>query len=177
MRRRQRPGVDWAAAIRGARPIPSGRERLGPAADIEGVDLAGLAVRHRLSGPGAPAWTLVLFLSGSCQGCLELWPLLTPGAVAPEVAVVAVARSRAEDPASLRALAPPGGQVVLSDRAFSDFGVQGAPFLVVASGSRPTLVRESVAFGSEQVRAEVAAARAGQEGSGAPFLRAAPGGC
>ena len=112
---------------------------------------------------GTGHWTLVLFLGPGCDGCRPLWEALADPRAAglcTDEAVVAVARSGA-DPDALRALAPAGARVVVSDAAWRAYRVQGPPFFALIDGTGPPRVAtEGVAWGIDQVAGYVAGARA-----------------
>jgi hypothetical protein len=127
-----------------------------PVADLRGAGLDGMERTVRLSGGAASPWTLLLFLSSECEGCGDLWPLLTEAALPRSVRVVAVVRAVGEDEARLVELEPPGGLVLASEAAWEDYGVLGAPFYVLVSRSSPAVMAESVAWGAEQLVAHVA---------------------
>jgi hypothetical protein len=136
--------------LRRLRPIPTyGDHPTTVPHDVGGVDPSGQACFVALTGEAAPA--LLLFLSSDCLGCRDLWEgtgalvaLLPAG-----VRTVLIARGpETEDVAAIAALVPEGVPTVLSTQAFTDYRVQGAPFLVVVDGD---IVRtEGVAWGVEE---------------------------
>src|SRR5579875_3769440 len=101
----------------GSRP-----ERARP---VTGVTLSGESVVHRLDDP----WTLLLFVSTACDGCLELWDeLVRAHATLPTaVTLLVVVHGSGEDASALsdRARSAP---VVMSEQAWEDYGVHSPPF-------------------------------------------------
>ena len=80
-----------AEVLRRARPIPTYRDHPATVGhDLVGVDPSGASRSVRIRG-GAEA-VCVLFLSSSCQGCLDLWEGMGElgRTLGPEVRVVAV---------------------------------------------------------------------------------------
>ncbi len=128
----------------GSRP-----ERARP---VTGVTLSGESVVHRLDDP----WTLLLFVSTACDGCLELWDeLVRAHATLPTaVTLLVVVHGSGEDASALsdRARSAP---VVMSEQAWEDYGVHSPPFFVLVD--RAGVVRtEGVAWSIEQVATAVA---------------------
>lgn len=162
-------------AVPGRRSTP-----LGPdpwVRQVVGFDLDGRPATVALSGTAGR--TLLLFLSGDCDGCRPLWEAAgDPGrwTLATGDRVVAVTRDRrgagqdkgwdngddkGEDLEALGRLAPNGSQVVLSSAAWADYGVSGPPFFVLVDGRSQRVLTEGVAWAVEQVAAHVADALAG----------------
>ena len=111
----------------------------GRAYDVVGETPEGAAVHIGVLG-GRQA-TLLAFLSSGCVTCEPLWEGLRRGqpALPDRARVVAVTRGPgAERPARLRALAPDGVPVVMSDAAWEDYGVPGAPYFVYVDGTAVT---------------------------------------
>jgi hypothetical protein len=147
-------------------PIPTyGEAPVTPASDLQGVDLAGRPVEIDLLASGG--WTLVLFLSARCDGCLTIWEALADpvgsGLVSDEVVVVVTRDSAVDDPQELSRLAPSAATVVMSSQAWAAYRVQGPPFFALVDG-RPeaasTVATEGVAWAVPQIAADVARARA-----------------
>ncbi|HET7488665.1 MAG TPA: hypothetical protein VFJ85_12105 [Acidimicrobiales bacterium] len=116
-------------------PAPAGGRSGRPAPDVAGHTPAGDAAHVGVAGDR----TLVAFLSGGCVSCQPLWDGLRDGRPAlPERArVVVVTRGPgAESPARLLRLAPGGVPVVMSDAAWDDYAVPGAPYVVWVDGGR-----------------------------------------
>lgn len=130
----------------------------GLAYDVAGVTPDGDAVHIGVGGRQA---TLLAFLSSGCVSCQPLWDGLARGEPRlPELArVVAVTRGPgAESPGRLRPLAPPDVPVVMSDAAWSDYGVSGSPYVVYVDGGRIT--GEGSVQGWDQLRSLLARATA-----------------
>jgi len=149
-----------AELLRRLTPIPTYRDH--PATtphDVAGVDPGGAPVRLAILERADPM--LLLFLSSSCQGCLDLWHGLDQlrDALPPALDLAVVTRGTDhEDAAVIAELGRSEGAfpVVMSAAAYADYRVAGPPFLVVVDG---TQVRtEGVAWGiAETTRATLAA--------------------
>jgi hypothetical protein len=112
------------------------------APDIVGETLAGDVVKLAL-GPGAPR-TLLAFLSTGCSVCGSLWEELRGGdPVAPGIRIVVVTKgSDRESLTRLERIAPAQGELVMSNAAWSDYGVVSTPhFVLVGSDTRRILGR------------------------------------
>ncbi|MHB8219693.1 MAG: hypothetical protein ACYDHU_05140 [Acidimicrobiales bacterium] len=132
-------------ALDGLVPVPTFRDSPStPGTDISGVDPNGAPAEIAIVGSGH--CTLVLFLSSSCHGCGPAWQALTdPEAcgLAAQDAVVAVTRVPPhEDADAVRALAPSGARVVMSDAAWHAYRVHGPPFFALVDGSGSAPVAE-----------------------------------
>jgi hypothetical protein len=113
-----------------------------PAPDIVGETLAGDVVKLTL-GPGAPR-TLLAFLSTGCSVCGSLWEELRAGTpVAPGIRIVVVTKgSDRESLTRLGRVAPAQGELVMSNAAWSDYGVVSTPhFVLIDSHARQILGR------------------------------------
>ena len=113
-----------------------------PAPDIVGETLAGDSVKLAL-GPGAPR-TLLAFLSTGCSVCSALWEELRAGGpVAPGLRIVVVTKgSDRESLTRLERISPAGGELVMSNSAWSDYGVVSTPhFVLVEPDARRILGR------------------------------------
>lgn len=134
LRALHRLGVDLDT---GAPSVPApGAAPVGTAYDVAGVTPDGDAVHVGVLG-GRQA-TLLAFLSSGCVTCEPLWDGLRRGG--PELPdrarVVAVTRGAGhESPARLQGLAPDGVPVVMSDAAWEDYAVPGAPYFVYVDGA------------------------------------------
>lgn len=139
-------------------PIPTYRGVPStPASDVDGTDLEGGPVRLRVADGGG--WTLLLFLSTSCEGCREVWGSLDGTLAAGATGAVPVVVTRGpgeEDPDQLRCLAPPTVTVVQSSLAWRAYRVHGPPFFALVGGREPRVVAEGVAWASVQVAEELA---------------------
>ncbi len=122
--------------------VAYGRSAGAEAPDIVGETLAGDVVKLAL-GPGAPR-TLLAFLSTGCSVCGSLWEQLRAGdPVAPGIRIVVVTKgSDRESLTRLERIAPTQGQLVMSNAAWSDYGVVSTPhFVLVDSDARRILGR------------------------------------
>jgi len=105
-----------------------------PAPPLRGVDPAGTEREITLGRGGRH---LVAFLTSSCAPCQALWAGLAAGSQTPAGTHLAIVTP---DPATesrraIVALAPAGADVVMSSRAWFDYGVAGAPwFALVVDG-------------------------------------------
>jgi hypothetical protein len=110
-------------------PDPPSAARGDPAApELAGVTPSGDAVKLALTG--SP--TLLAFLSSGCTSCGGFWERLGDSRPAPELRTVIVTRGPdREQPAKLRSLAPEAVPVVMSSRAWGDYGVPGTPYFVL----------------------------------------------
>jgi len=161
-----RPAPPWRPPpLDGLVPVPTFRDQPAtPASDISGLDLDGQPVDVALLGSGR--WTLLVFLSAGCHGCLPIWEALgdpVASGLATDELVVAVTRDASvDDPAALRGVSVPGVPVVMSSAAWQAYRVQGPPFFVLvgpdaAPGSR--VATEGVAWGVAQIADDVRRAR------------------
>jgi hypothetical protein len=121
------------------------------ASDVTGVTLAGDAVKLGL-GPGSES-TLLAFLSSGCAACEPLWATLREGAEVPGGArVVIVAKDRDnESSVRLGELAPPGRELVLSSRAWRDYGVPASPHFVLVDGQSGTIAGSGTGLAWDQI--------------------------
>lgn len=146
-------------------PIPARtRPRPGTADDLVGTDLDGNPAAITVAASGRS--TLLLFLSSGCDGCRPLWAatadpqdagLVRPGG---ERVVVVTRDAATEDLVELRALAGAGAAVVMSSDAWASYGVHGPPFFCLVEGVNGRVATEGVAWGVQQVAADVSRARA-----------------
>lgn len=105
-----------------------------PAHDISGATLDGGAIGMRLVG--GEHRTLLAFLSSGCSTCFILWKTM-PSQAPTNLRVVAVTRSPEDESVTgLKELAPEGFPVVMSSRAWADYGVPGSPYFVLVDGER-----------------------------------------
>jgi hypothetical protein len=112
----------------------------------------------------AGGWTLLLFLSTTCDGCADLWEAFARPADAVlggDVEVVLITRSpTVERPEDVGRLAG-GATVVMSETAWLDFEVHSGPFFVLIDGPARRTASEGVAWSVEQMRAAITAVRSG----------------
>ena len=126
---------------------------------VYGKTPSGRPVAYALRDSG---WTLLVFLSTSCDGCQELWDAFADPESSPmprDLTTVVVTRgSPLEAPDGVARL---GGSasVVMSDDAWSDYGVHAGPFFVLVDGSAAQVVSEGVAWSLDQITGAIAAAR------------------
>lgn len=133
---------------------------LGPrpttARTVTGVTPHGEPMEATVSG----GWTLLLFLSTTCDGCLELWESFADQRVpiAEDLGVVLITKpdEEAEDVARLAG----STRVVMTETAWSDYEVHSGPFFVMIDGRTDRIATEGVAWSVEQIRSALAAARA-----------------
>ena len=140
--------------VAGLRPIPTGAPGEAPdwpAADLHGVAPDGSPVSVLLAE--ADASLLLVFLAVDCDGCGTFWRGLADGILAPGVVPVVVTRGPADvDPARVAALADGfTGNVVMGDRAWSEYRVTGYPFLVLVDPGDRRILAEAVGFGWDDV--------------------------
>jgi hypothetical protein len=143
-----------AEILRRVRPIPTYRDHPATSpADIEGVTPAGEPLKIHIVDSKDPV--LLVFLSSSCLGCMDLWEgtAALRQSLPAALRIILVTRGPDhEDVEAITALCPADTTTVMSTQAFRDYGVSGPPFLaVVCDGSVQT---EGVAWGlAETVRA------------------------
>lgn len=134
--------------------------------DVAGRTPDGDAVHIGVGGRQA---TLLAFLSSGCVSCQPLWDGLHRGQPRlPDLArlVVVTRGPGAESPGRLRPLAAPGVPVVMSDAAWSDYGVAGSPYVVYLAGGR--VVGEGSVTSWDQLRSLLARAGADAAPSAGP---------
>ena len=157
-------------------PVLSPRQGdLGAAVDIAGTSPQGEAIAVGIAG--AEHRTMLAFLSSGCTTCRALWKALSLDAAGPGASptgaqralpvgtrVVVVTRDPTEEsPAAVGNLAPAGTVVVMSSRAWSDYGVPGSPYFVCVDGPSASIVGEGTAATWEQLGELVAQAFAESE--------------
>jgi len=118
-------------------PVPTYRDRPATLAeDVSGVGVGGEPVEVAVLGTGR--WTLLIFLSTGCQGCLPIWEALADpvrgGLVTDELAVVITRDPDQEDVEELRSLAPGEVPLVMSSTTWAAYRVQGPPFFALVDG-------------------------------------------
>ncbi len=143
------------------RPIPTYRDHPATSpVDIEGVTPGGDPLSVTIVNAVDPV--LLVFVSSSCLGCLDLWEGTAElrRSLPDGVHIVLVTRGpEHEDAGAIAALDPGDTPIVMSSQAFRDYRVGGPPFLsVVADGEVRT---EGVAWGIEET------VRATRQGLGA----------
>jgi hypothetical protein len=120
---------------------------------IRGTTVAGEPVAHEL-GEG---WTLLMFLSTSCDGCQELWDAFGhPDASVLPIGVRQLVVTRRSMENTDKVLGCQGrATVVMSDEAWADYGVHSGPFFVLVDGGRSKIATEGVAWAVDQIAAAV----------------------
>lgn len=135
-------------------PPPPARAREGAAPAVSGSTPDGGAIALELAA-GTP--TLLAFLASGCTTCAGFWDALGERRL-PGVRVLIVAHGEErESPARLRRLAPEAVPVVMSSRAWEDYGVPGSPYFVLVDGE---IRGEGVATSWEALASLVSDARA-----------------
>ncbi|HEX3453547.1 MAG TPA: hypothetical protein VHS03_02895, partial [Gaiellaceae bacterium] len=146
--------VDGPAVLRprGSRMPSSPNRVLTAAHDLGGVGLRDDAVHVPVVG--VQHRTLLAFLSSGCLTCRTFWDALhDPRAVDDDVRVVIVTKDPAEESVSeLRRLAPDDVPVVMSGRAWADYGVPGSPYFVLVDGPGERVLGEGTGMSWDQVR-------------------------
>lgn len=133
--------------------------RPGTVRSVQGTVPSGEPVEFEVT---ERPWTLLVFLTSACDGCEELWRAFADPESLPfprDVDVVVVTRGpRFEGPDKVACLAG-SGSVVMSDDAWTDYGVHTGPFYVLVDGSAVRVVTEGVAWSLEQIASAVSTAR------------------
>lgn len=147
----------------GLQAIPTerpGRTVERPAADLVGTGPDGRTLEVAVDAGGPRAGRLlVAFLSTDCLGCEVFWDgfrSVEALGLPDDVSLVAVARGRGPtgpEQVVRRSAGVTRVPVMVSDRAWTDYGVHGYPQFVVVDRSTATVVGESVAMGWDDVRA------------------------
>jgi hypothetical protein len=134
-------------------PVPVHRASGSPAADVVGMTPDGEAVA--LGVVGASHDTVLAFLTTGCITCAGFWRAFGEyglDALGSSGRVVIVTRDASEESESkVRELAPRRVPVVMSSRAWSDYGVPGAPYFIQVQGTSGRVVGEGTASGWEQL--------------------------
>jgi hypothetical protein len=141
----------------GSPPAPRGPVALpdpsATAPDVVGRGLADEAIVVRLGG--VEQNTVLAFLSSSCTTCLAFWDdFARPGGVAlpPATRLVIVTKDQDEEsPVLIDELKPPGVEVVMSSRAWSDLNVPGSPYVVAVDGPSGRVIGEGTGMSWDQV--------------------------
>jgi hypothetical protein len=132
-------------------------QRHGSAGPVAGVDPRGRPVDAPMERR-----TLLLFLSTSCDGCLDLWAAFAgrqPAPLPAGVDALLITRGPGiERPDAVAALAG-SARVVMGDAAWTDYEVHSGPFFVLVDAGR--VLTEGVAWSVGQIRGAVEAATAG----------------
>ena len=151
-----------AEVLAGVTPIPLHRDQLNRVAPaINGTNLRG-GETHFPSGR-ATGQSLLLFLSLTCTGCLDLFAALEcPEQFAgSETEVVVILRSlEVDEKERIRAVLH-GTQCLVSPSAWSDYRVSGPPFYVLVDHDQSKIITEGVAWGVASISEGITAARHG----------------
>jgi hypothetical protein len=107
-------------------------------------------------------WTLLLFLSSTCDGCQEIWDSVADperSKIPSDLSTLVVTRWARERPEAVARLCGTA-TVVMSDEAWPDYGVHSGPFFVLVDGRREKVATEGVAWSVKQITSAVGTARA-----------------
>jgi hypothetical protein len=132
--------------------------RSGLVHPIQGRTLSGDPITHDL----LDGWTLLMFLSTSCDGCRQLWESVADpehSQMPADLATLVITRDAQEASTDVARLCGTAA-VVMSDEAWPDYGVHSGPFFVLVDGRQAKVATEGVAWSVEQITAAVGAARA-----------------
>jgi hypothetical protein len=126
----------------------------GPSAntahDVRGETSAGKHVAVALAAAaGAPARTLLAFLSTGCTTCGPFWQAAasaTPPGLPAGTRVLAITRGpRSESVSAVGDHELAGVPVVMSDEAWEQYGVPGSPYFVLVDGAVGRVIAEGTA--------------------------------
>ena len=125
------------------------------AVDIAGVTPRGSAVSVAVGGDGR--LTLLAFLSSGCTTCADFWrawredeALQLAGLGQPRIVIVTKG-PESEHLSAVSTLAPPNTSTVMSNAAWSDYGVPASPYFVLVDG-RAGVIGEGSAASFAQLR-------------------------
>lgn len=123
--------------------------------DITGVTPRGSAVSVSVGGDGR--LTLLAFLSSGCTTCADFWrawredeSLQLAGLGQPRIVIVTKGPEN-EHASAVSILAPPTTSTVMSNTAWSDYGVPASPYFVLVDG-RAGVIGEGSAATFAQLR-------------------------
>jgi hypothetical protein len=124
--------------------------------------LTGLSPQGRpVEAAFSSGWTLLLFLSTTCDGCLELWAAFadrkTP--IDDDLAAVLVTKPASDESTDEVVRLAGSTTVVMSESAWLDYEVHSGPFFVIVDGRTRRIASEGVAWSVEQMAAAFAAVR------------------
>ena len=138
--------------------LPHARDRVvasagdGSVHDIAGTTPSGGSAAIALLGRSER--TLLAFLTSGCATCKNFWDAFRRGDDLPRAVdrLVIVTRSDDEEsPAALGNLAPADHRVVMSSRAWDDYGVPVSPYFVLVDGPTGRIAGEGAASTWAQV--------------------------
>jgi hypothetical protein len=113
----------------------------GPTGDAQAFAVVG--VRHD---------TVLAFLSSGCTTCHVFWDELGTAELPGDTRLIVVTKGEeAESPVAVADLAPPGVNVVMSTRAWTDYEVPGSPYVVHVDGASGKVRGEGTGPSWEQV--------------------------
>src|SRR5712692_1512179 len=139
-----RHGVEEGDRVESA--LPRLRPDATPAFDIAGSTLDGGSLKV---SPIAGQATLLAFLSSGCLTCQAFWQDLSGAAqeVLPlDARIVVVTKDRDhESPSRLRTLWTADVPLVMSSRAWDDYGVETSPYFIFVDGHAGRVVSEGSA--------------------------------
>ena len=116
-------------------PPPASNRRSTRAVPVAGTTPDGDAIKLDFDG-GAPRPTLLAFLSSGCTSCAEFWETLAEPVLTDRVQTVIVTHGPDRERSTrLRSLAPAGVPVIMSSRAWDEYGVPGSPYFVLVDGA------------------------------------------
>lgn len=155
-------GLEQGDAPGEAQPVPfrtrPGTPAPADASAADGADIAGTGLRGEAiaaSVVGTSHDTLLAFLSSTCLTCERFWEAFRhPESLhLPEATrLVVVAKDASEEsPARLEQLAAPGLDVILSSRAWVDYGVPGSPYVIYVEGATGRIRGQGTGMSWEQV--------------------------
>jgi hypothetical protein len=144
-----------AAALRRAVPIASERRPRRPRSVLQGHDPLGAVIEARLAGA-----SLVVFLSTTCDGCLDLAGLVREGVEGFDVLGVLRAPTDGLPDDGISSFVGTGGRWIVGDDAFEALEVRAAPFFCILDATG-TLAVEGVALGASHVADHCARVLAG----------------
>jgi hypothetical protein len=163
------------AVLRPRGDLPRAGQGLGPANDLAGTGLRDDAVT--IPVVGVQHRTLLAFLSSGCLTCRGFWEALADQGslgLPDDVRVVVVTKDAAEESIrSLRELAAPDLAVVMSNDAWEQYTVPGAPYFVLVDGPQARVVGEGTGQSWQQVQSLLAHASADEGEARRPFNGAA----
>jgi hypothetical protein len=132
--------------------LPGPRGAATPVVDIAGPTLDGAEIAISPTKTD----TLVAFLSSGCLTCKTFWDGLQPARREPlpgDARLVVVVKDRdKESPSRLRDLAPTDLPVVMSSKAWEDYGVTMSPYFLFVGAASGTVRSEGAATSWDQVR-------------------------
>ena len=151
--------AEAAEVLRRSQPIPTDRGASPvPVSAITGRRLSGGSASV-LSVPVVEP-TLLLFLSATCGGCLDLFAAAQPGSgELAETGVRVVVIVRQADPALFDLIGD--AEAAASPDAWTQYQVSGPPFFSLVLPGRSSVAIEGVAWGAEAVALSVARALGG----------------